>query len=356
MKEEKYYRYSSNNDSSHINIKSEDRKSYILVTGGAGFIGSHVARYLVKMGNKVICLDDLSGGFEDNIPDEAELIVGSIIDTKLIAELFQKYKFDYVFHLAAYAAEGLSHFIKKFNYENNLIGSINLINASIINKVKCFVFTSSIAVYGENQLPMTEETIPMPEDPYGISKLAVELELKASYKMFGLNYIIFRPHNVYGENQNIGDRYRNVIGIFMNNIMQGKPMTIFGDGTQTRAFTYIEDVAPIIAKSIYNKKAYGEIFNIGADQPYTVNELAGKVAEVMGIKAKIKYLKERKEVKHAYASHEKLYKTFNYKPSWSLEEGLKRMGSWAKSVGIRKSKEFKNIEITYNLPSIWLRK
>lgn len=332
-------------------------KTYnILVTGGAGFIGSHVAQHLIKMDNKVLCLDDLSGGFEANVPDEAKFIVGSINDTELIVRLFREYKFDYVFHLAAYAAEGLSHFIKKFNYENNLIGSINLINASIIHKVKCFVFTSSIAVYGENQLPMTEETMPMPEDPYGISKLAVELELRASHKMFGLNYIIFRPHNVYGENQNIGDRYRNVIGIFMNNIMQGKAMTIFGDGTQTRAFTYIEDVAPVIAMSIYNKKAYCETFNIGADEPYTVNELARKVAEAMGVKARVKYLKGRKEVKHAYASHEKLYKIFNYKPSWSLEEGLRRMAKWAKSVGIRKSKEFKNIEITYNMPRTWLKK
>ncbi len=328
----------------------------ILITGGAGFIGSHVAKHLVSAGEDVIVLDDLSGGFKSNVPEKARLIVGSVTDEALVNKLFKRYKFDYVFHLGAYAAEGLSHFIKKFNYENNLIGSVNLINASVNYKVKCFVFTSSIAVYGENQLPMTEDLIPQPEDPYGIAKLAVEQELRASHRMFGLNYIIFRPHNVYGENQNIGDKYRNVIGIFMNQIMQNKPMTVFGDGTQTRAFTYIEDVAPIIAQSIYNKNAYQEIFNIGAEKPYTVNELAHQVANAMGVKPRIKYLKARNEVKHAYCSHEKIKKYFNCEPKWPLEDGLKRMADWAKRVGIRKSKEFKKIEIKYNLPPAWVKR
>ena len=190
----------------------------ILVTGGAGFIGSHVAEELIKLDKEVIVLDDLSGGFKDNVDSKAEFIEGSINDHELIEKIFKENTIEYVFHLGAYAAEGLSHFIRKFNYENNLIGSINLINASIKNKVKCFVFTSSIAVYGKNQLPMTEDTIPEPEDPYGISKLAIEQDLKAAKSLFGLNYIIFRPHNVYGERQNIGDKYRNVIGIFMNKI------------------------------------------------------------------------------------------------------------------------------------------
>ena len=196
--------------------------------------------------------------------------------------MFAENKFEYVFHLAAYAAEGLSHFIKHFNYTNNLLGSVNLINASVNHGVKCFVFTSSIAVYGRNQLPMTEDAVPQPEDPYGIAKYAVELDLKESHEMFGLNHVIFRPHNVYGEFQNIGDRYRNVIGIFMNQIMQGQPMTIFGDGRQTRAFSYIDDVAPVIAASIARPESYNQVFNVGADKPYSVNELATVVAKAMG--------------------------------------------------------------------------
>src|SRR6266853_1454834 len=221
-----------------------------LVTGGAGFIGSHVAEHLVRMRHRVVVLDDLSGGFKDNVPAATTFVHGSILDAELIDNLFREHKFDYVYHLAAYAAEGLSHFIKRFNYNNNLIGSVNLINASVNYGVRCFVFTSSIAVYGRNQVPITEDMVPMPEDSYGIAKLAVERELKVTQEMFGLDYVIFRPHNVYGERQNIGDRYRNVVGIFMNQLMKGEAMTIFGDGEQQRAFTHINDVASVIADSV----------------------------------------------------------------------------------------------------------
>src|SRR5918993_1985634 len=235
----------------------------VLVTGGAGFIGSHVADALIARGHRVTVLDDLSGGYRDNVPAAAEFIEGSITDVALVDKVFAKHSFEYVFHLAAYAAEGLSHFIKRFNYTNNVIGSVNLINASVTTGVKGFVFTSSIAVYGATpQLPMTEQTPPHPEDSYGIAKFAVELELVASRAMFGLDYTIFRPHNVYGTRQNIADKYRNVVGIFMNQILQGRPMTVFGDGTQTRAFSHINDVAPIIAASIDVPAAWNQVFNV----------------------------------------------------------------------------------------------
>src|SRR5450631_3301901 len=158
-----------------------------LVTGGAGFMGSHVAEHLLRMGHRVVVLDDLSGGFEENVPSGATFVRGTIVDHELIKHLFETYDFKYVYHLAAYAAEGLSHFIKRFNYNNNLIGSVNLINESINHNVKCFVFTSSIAVYGSGQSPMTEDMTPIPEDSYGIAKLAVEQELKVSHEMFGLD-------------------------------------------------------------------------------------------------------------------------------------------------------------------------
>ena len=324
-----------------------------LVTGGAGFIGSHVAEYLVGKGFEVVVLDDLSGGFAENVPDLANFINGSITDEKLIKGLFEEHRFEFVYHLAAYAAEGLSHFIKRFNYNNNLIGSVNLINCSVNYGVKCFIFTSSIAVYGKNQVPLTEEMVPVPEDPYGIAKLAVEQELKVSHEMFGLNYIIFRPHNVYGERQNIGDRYRNVVGIFMNQIMQGQPMTIFGDGEQTRAFTSIEDVGPVIADSPSNHQAMNQVFNIGADTPYTVNALAKIVDLAMGGNGEVKYLDTRNEVQHAFSSHERLEKVFGYKAKMSLEEGIGKMAKWAKAVGAKRSKLFGDIEIMKNLPKSW---
>jgi len=278
---------------------------------------------------------------------------GSVYDDQFIAGIFSEYKFDYVFHLAAYAAEGLSHFIRRFNYNNNLIGSINLVNESIKSKVKCFVFTSSIAVYGAGQLPMTEDTTPVPEDPYGISKYAVELDLKTAHEMFGLNYIIFRPHNVYGEYQNIGDRYRNVIGIFINQLMQGKPLTLFGDGNQTRAFSYIKDVAPYIVKSVSTPAAYNQVFNIGADKEYTVNELAHTVMDVMGIKGELRYLPARNEVMHAYSDHTKAKKIFELGDGsfTTLKDGVKEMVNWAKKVGA--SSRFSNIEIMEKLPPVW---
>ncbi len=258
-------------------------KKTVLVTGGAGFIGSHVAKHCLDMGFEVVVIDDLSGGFEDHIPAGVEFINASVTDHELVTSLFNKHKFEYVYHLAAYAAEGLSHFIRRYNYNTNLIASINLINESVKHKVKCFVFTSSIAVYGKGQLPMSEAMTPEPEDPYGVSKYAVELDLRAAHEMFGLDYVVFRPHNVYGENQNIGDKYRNVIGIFMNQIMQNKPLTVFGDGTQTRAFSYIDDVAIPIAKCVNIPAAYNQVFNIGADKPYTVNELAQVVGKEFGV-------------------------------------------------------------------------
>src|SRR6266568_305242 len=283
----------------------------VLITGVAGFMGSHVAEHCVKLGMKVIGLDDLSGGFLENIPKDAIFVEGSITNNGLVSRLFEDNRFEYVYHLAAYAAEGLSHFIRRYNYETNLVGSINLINQSVKQNVKCFVFTSSIAVYGAGQTPMTEALRPEPEDPYGVSKFAVELDLRAAQHMFGLPYIVFRPHNVYGERQNIADRYRNVIGIFMNQAMKSKPMTIFGDGTQTRAFSHIDDVAPIIARAPRIPAAYNEVFNIGADVPYSILELAHEIARAFGIERQVVHLPARNEVVHAFSSHDKAARCFD---------------------------------------------
>jgi UDP-glucose 4-epimerase len=324
------------------------------VTGGAGFIGSHVVDSAIELGMEVVVLDDLSGGFTENVNPKAKFVKGSITEVGLVDSMFREHSFTYVYHLAAYAAEGLSHFIRRHNYENNLIGSINLINASINHKVRCFVFTSSIAVYGKNQLPMTEDMVPIPEDPYGISKLAVEQDLRVAHDMFGLNYITFRPHNVYGERQNIGDKYRNVIGIFMNQIMEGKDLSIFGDGQQTRAFSYIGDVAPVIARSPRVQAAYNDVFNVGADTAYSVSQLAGVVCRAMGVGPRMKYYPARNEVVNAHSDHSKMRRVFRItsQPS-DLETGVSRMAEWAKKVGARKSTEFKNIEIVENLPVAW---
>lgn len=324
-----------------------------LVTGAAGFIGSHVAEECVRLGFDVVGLDDLSGGFPNNVPRGVRFVDVSVTDTPLIEGLFEKEGFDYVYHLAAYAAEGLSHYIRKFNYETNLIGSVNLINASVRHRVKCLVFTSSIAVYGRNQLPMTEDLSPEPEDPYGISKYAVEMDLKAAREMFGLNYVIFRPHNVYGERQNIADRYRNVVGIFMNQALRGLPMTIFGDGLQSRAFSYIRDISPTIAHSVLMPTCYGGVFNIGAEGPCTVLELSHEVAKALGVEYKAVHLPSRKEVVDAYSSNAKVVKFFGPLPKTDIREGLRTMAQWVKSIGPREPIRFEKIEIFENLPPSW---
>ena len=325
----------------------------VLITGVAGFIGSHVAEQCLRMGFDVVGVDDLSGGFRENIPGGVDFRRGSITDQRCVEHLWSNGGFDYVYHLAAYAAEGLSHFIRRFNYTNNLIGSVNLINQSLLHNVKCFVFTSSIAVYGANQTPMTEGMRPNPEDPYGIAKYAVELDLSAANHMFGLPYIIFRPHNVYGERQNIADKYRNVIGIFMNQVMRGDPMTVFGDGSQTRAFSHIDDVAPIIARAPLVQDAYSQIFNIGADVHHTVLSLAKEVARALKTESNIVHLPPRNEVVHAFASHEKVNRIFSPPPAISLEDGLRRMATWVLKRGPSTPCDFGEIEVSINLPPSW---
>jgi len=336
---------------------SNGHREHVLVTGAAGFIGSHLTRALEASGDRhVVALDDLSGGFRDNLPEDTTFVEGSVTDHELVESLFSEYRFRHVYHLAAYAAEGLSHFIRRFNYTNNVIGSVNLINASVRHGTETFVFTSSIAVYGEGQVPMREDMVPRPEDPYGVAKYAVEMDLEAARKMFGLDYVVFRPHNVYGAYQNIGDRYRNVVGIFMNQILRGEPMTIFGDGEQQRAFSYVGDIVGPLARAPEIPAARNRVFNIGADTPYTVNELARQVAAAMGEPDHpVEHLEERNEVKVAYSDHSVMREVFGAPQATALDEGLARMAAWVREVGARTSPPFRNIEVRRNLPPAWTR-
>jgi UDP-glucose 4-epimerase len=326
----------------------------VLVTGAAGFIGSHVADHCLALGMSVVATDDLSGGFRENVPAAAAWVQGDLRDRSFVRSLWEAHgPFEYVYHLGAYAAEGLSHFIRAYNYTTNLVASMHLINEAVKAKCKCFVFTSSIAVYGKGQLPMTEDMIPQPEDPYGISKYAVELDLRAAHEMFGLDWVVFRPHNVYGERQNIADKYRNVIGIFMNQLLQGQPMTVFGDGQQTRAFSHIDDVAPAIARAPLVLAAYNRVFNIGADTPYTILQLAHEIADAFGKPMLVKHLPARNEVVHAFSDHSRVREVFNPPAPIDLRMGIRRMAAWVQSRGPATPVRFSDIEIRDKLPGGW---
>ncbi len=334
-------------------------KHSVLVTGGAGFLGSHLTKSLLVDERfqhlRLIVLDDLSGGFQENLPDSprVQFLRGSVTDADLVEQIFVENHIQYVFHLAAYAAEGLSHFIRRFNYTNNLIGSVNLINAAVRHRAEHFVFTSSIAVYGSGQLPLRESTPPQPEDPYGIAKYAVELDLQAAHEQFGLNYTIFRPHNVYGEYQNIGDKYRNVVGIFMNRIMQGQPLPVFGDGLQQRAFSYVADLMPAMIAAPFITEACGQVFNVGASTATTVLDLAHAVCREFEVAPNIDFLPARNEVKAAWADHSKCDRVFGQQKPTELTEGLHRMADWVRATGARSSLQFSGIEISEGLPAGW---
>jgi UDP-glucose 4-epimerase len=325
-----------------------------LVTGAAGFIGSHVADACLELGMDVVATDDLSGGYLENIPAAAAWIEGDLRDAEFVRSLWAEGPFDFVYHLGAYAAEGLSHFIRAYNYRTNLEASMNLVNQAVLNDARRFVFTSSIAVYGSGQLPMREDMTPAPEDPYGISKYAVELDLAAAHALFGIDYTVFRPHNVYGERQNIADPYRNVIGIFMNALMQGRPMPVFGDGAQTRAFSHISDVAPVIARSPLVPESANEVFNIGADEPCTILELAETVAAAFEVEPRIEHLPTRHEVVHAFSDHSKVRRVFGEGSPVGLGDGIGRMARWARERGPAEPTPFPaEIEVDVELPPAW---
>ncbi len=328
-----------------------------LVTGAAGFIGSHVARLLVEAGHRVAAVDDLSGGFRENVPAESVFHPISVNDP--LDQLFDEFRPEVVFHLAAYAAEGLSHHIPVFNYTNNLLGTANVLAAAYGSGAKHFVFTSSIAVYGHPQTtdPFDESTVPYPCDPYGIGKLACEQHIRAFRDYYGgPDFTIFRPHNVFGPHQNIADPYRNVVGIFLRSALQGEPMPIFGDGSQTRSFSYISPVAGAIAAAPWTPEAAGKVVNIGGDESMSVRTLAETVARVMDVPCRIRQLEPRAEVLHAHCRHDLARRLFPdaYQETVHIAEGLRRTSEFVCRQQIPEPTECPcPIEIFDRLPPAW---
>lgn len=329
-----------------------------LVTGGAGFIGSHVAERLLRRHLDVLVVDDLSGGFRDNIPEGARFEQRSVLDP--LDDLFQRYKPELVYHLAAYAAEGLSHHIPTFNYTNNVVGTASVLAAAQRAGVEHFVFTSSIAAYGHahDGAAFTEDSAMSPIDPYGIAKLACEQHIRATQRYFGgPSFTIFRPHNVFGPRQNIADPYRNVVGIFMACALTGRPMPVFGDGSQSRNFSYIDVVAEAIARAPDIPKARNCAFNIGGDQAMSVRQLALEVARVMNVAPRLEHMPPRLEVQHAHCEHALARSVFGdiYREyEIDIASGLRLMAAHVQKQALPETTECPApIEVAERLPPAW---
>tara|TARA_Y100001935_G_C17292044_1_gene503951 strand:- start:65 stop:1063 length:999 start_codon:yes stop_codon:yes gene_type:complete len=330
----------------------------ILITGVAGLLGSRLADWVLdNTDHDVIGVDDLSGGYIENVNSKVKFYEFDLVDQSQVKALFENEEPDIVYHYAAYAAEGLSPFIRKYNYENNLIASTNLITNSIQFDVNRFVFASSMSVYGDAyDPPFSENMQQVPIDPYGIAKYSVEQDLKVALIQHGLKYTIIRPHNFYGINQNIWDKYRNVLGIWMYQILEGKQPTIFGDGNQVRAFSYVDDSIIPFWNASQNDDCIGQIINLGGIKEYTINEACKILINVTGTHLKPIYLEERHEAKYAWSTWDKSVELLDFEHKIDLEEGLAKMWEWAKTQPQRDRFVWPNYELDKGIYEYWKNK
>lgn len=340
----------------------------ILVTGGSGFIGSHLVKRLLKDGHEVVVVDDLSGGIRDNLPENKDigynlLYEFSILDKNYLNFLFKELKPDRVMNLGSYAAECLSPFIRNHNYSVNVVGSANIINCCINYDVKELIFTSSIAVYGKSNpgnyintdgdkiTGFMEHHYCFPSDPYGNAKLCVERDIQIAHEQHGLNYKIFRPHNVFGTHQNINDPFRNVVGIFIKCLLEGNPLPIFGDGQQMRQFTPVDYVVEGLVSEVLPKN---QIYNIGSNQSYSIKQIASRLLTLFAKEPdeySFAFHEARHEAKHPACDHTKIQKYLGA-CKYDLEEKLREVVEWAKT-----DKGFESIlpkiEVEKGMPEAW---
>lgn len=337
------------------------KKPKILITGSAGFMGSHLYDALFAQNYEVYGVDDLSGGYTRNISQKKYFTKLDLRDRKKTALYIEKLKPEIIFHLAADATEGRSQFTPFSAVDRNLVAYMNLLVPAIKHGLKKMILTSSMSVYGKQQVPFNEKMIPMPEDIYGISKAAMEKQTQVLSTVYGFKYVIIRPHNVYGPKQNLSDPYRNVVGIFINRLMHGKNFYVYGNGEQKRAFSYIGDVVPAMVKAAFTPKCEGKIINVGSDTPVTLKELANIVLEEffgspkIPLKFKPTNLPDRpQEVKYAYCSHEEAKKLLNFQPRTDLKTGLREMIIWAKELGPQPFTYLSQLDLDNKLmPKTW---
>jgi UDP-glucose 4-epimerase len=329
----------------------------VLITGVAGLLGSRLADWIIENhpNTKVVGIDDLSGGYKENVNSKVEFWQMNLV-TDDIGRCFRLNQVDYVFHFAAYAAEGLSPFIRSYNYQNNLVATSRVVNECIRHDVKRLVFTSTLAVYGHGNGGIFDETQQQsPIDPYGVAKYACEMDIKIAGEQHGLDWCIIRPHNVYGIKQNIWDKYRNVLGIWMFQHLNNQPMTIFGDGKQTRAFSYIDDSIEPLWNAAVRPQASKQIINLGGIEEYSINQANETLREVIG-GGYVIHMEQRHEVKHSIPTWQKSVDILGFEHKTSLKDGLTEMWKWAQSQPMRERFIWENYELDNGIYSFWKRK
>ena len=329
----------------------------VLITGVAGLLGSRLADWIIE--NKpevtVIGVDDLSGGYEENINPKVKFWQMDLVNHP-IENIFESHDIDYVFHFAAYAAEGLSPFIRCYNYDNNLKATAKIVNECIKHNVKRLVFTSTLAVYGHGDGGIFDESQQQaPIDPYGVAKYGCEMDIQIAGEQHGLDWCIIRPHNVYGIKQNIWDKYRNVLGIWMFQYLNGEKLTIFGDGEQTRAFSYIDDSLEPLWNSAVKKESSKQIINLGGIKEVSIKDACNTLIKIMG-GGEISFEEERHEVKHSIPTWEKSVEILGFKHKTDLEEGLTKMWEWAKKQQMRERFVWPSYELEKGIYSYWKNK
>ena len=326
----------------------------VLITGVAGLLGSRLADYIIENipGADVVGVDDLSGGYKENINPKVNFWQMNLVEHP-IDNCFQTNEFDYVFHFAAYAAEGLSPFIRQYNYENNLVATARIINNCIKYNVKRLVFTSTLAVYGHGEGGIFDENQQQrPIDPYGVAKYGCEMDIQIAGEQHGLDWCIIRPHNVYGRNQNIWDKYRNVLGIWMYQHLNGLPMTIFGDGEQTRAFSCIDDIIAPLWNAAIRPEASNQIINLGGIEEWTINDACNVLRKVIG-EGEVVYKEGRHEVKHSIPTWQKSIDILGFEHKTNFEDGLRDMWEWAKTQPKRQQFVWDTYELDNGIYSFW---
>ena len=334
----------------------------VLITGVAGLLGSRLADWIIenKPEVQVIGVDDLSGGYRENINPKVNFWEMNLTEHP-IENIFESHKIDYVFHFAAYAAEGLSPFIRCYNYDNNLKATARIVNECIKHDVKRLVFTSTLAVYGHGNGGIFDETQQQsPIDPYGVAKYACEMDIKIAGEQHGLDWCIIRPHNVYGVKQNIWDKYRNVLGIWMFQHLNKQPLTIFGNGDQTRAFSYIDDSLEPLWNAAIKPEASKQIINLGGIEEHSIIGASVILKEVMsefgGKRPETRFLEGRHEVKHSIPTYQKSVDILGFEHKTSLKDGLREMFVWALRQPNRDRFVWPSYELDKGIYSFWKNK